>query len=186
MHDIEDRSLTRHRFHGEWNCTFAPVPRPAPLPGPQPAQPDPLTRGPMMHALARPELTGMTRDDLTALAAGLELPDAAAREQWLHLARGGPRTTAPRPPGPTALPLPARLLATILRQRLGLPIHVLGYLLGVTAGTISPAITRTAELLASQHITITPGPARLTTLAAFRDYAAASGITIPEPARNRA
>ncbi len=32
MHDLEDRALTRHQFHGEWNYTFPPVPRPAPPP----------------------------------------------------------------------------------------------------------------------------------------------------------
>ena len=32
MQDIEDRALTRHDFHGEWNYAFLPVPRPAPPP----------------------------------------------------------------------------------------------------------------------------------------------------------
>jgi Rhodopirellula transposase DDE domain len=184
--DIEDRALTRHGFHGEWNYTVLPTPRPAVAPQPQPAPPAADARGQMLDALARPELTGMTRGDFDALAAALEIPFAAAREQRLHLARGGPRTTPARPHPPTPFPLPARLLATILRDRLGLPIHVLGYLLGVTAGTISPAIKQTRELLRHQHLTITPGPARLTTLTSFRHYTAAARITIPEPARNSA
>jgi hypothetical protein len=66
-----------------------------------------------------------------------------------------------------------------MRDRLGLPIHVLAYLLGYSADAISPAVKNTRELLRQQAITITPGPVRLRTLASFYDHAAASGITIP-------
>ncbi len=121
----------------------------------------------------------MTRPDFDTLAAALELPAAAAREQRLYQARGGPRRTPARPPAPGKLPHPARLLATILRHRLGLPLHLLAYLLGVSADTITPAITQTTELLRQQAITIPPGPARLTSLDSFCSYAAAAGITIP-------
>ena len=38
MKDIEDRCLTRHGFHGEWNYTMLPRP-PAPAPQPAPARP---------------------------------------------------------------------------------------------------------------------------------------------------
>jgi Rhodopirellula transposase DDE domain len=180
-------ALTRHDFHGEWNYTLttatspAPPPDPAPPPGPGHAQ----HRRDLLAALASPELTGMTRDDFHALAAALELPAAAAREQRLHLARGGPRRASART-GQPKLTLPARLAATILRHRLGLPLHTLAYLFGVSTDTITPAICHTTTLLAQQHITITPAPARLTSLAAFSDYAAAAGITIPPPARNHA
>jgi hypothetical protein len=177
MRDIEDRTLTRHRFHGEWNYTLAPVPRPAPPPQPQPARPDHHTRGPMLHALASPELTGIPRDDLAALAAALELPAAAAREHRLHLATGHPRRRAAT--APPKLTLTAQLTATALRARLGLPLHVLACLLGVSTDTISPAIKNTSDLLAQHNITL---PARTATLATPHDlhrYAAAAGITIP-------
>ena len=36
MRDLEDRALTRHAFHGEWNYTLLPAWRPAPDPGPPP------------------------------------------------------------------------------------------------------------------------------------------------------
>ena len=39
MADLEDRALTRHAFHGEWNYAFPPVPRPAPEPDPGPPPP---------------------------------------------------------------------------------------------------------------------------------------------------
>jgi Rhodopirellula transposase DDE domain len=180
---LEDTgALTRHAFHGEWNYTLAPAPaEPAPPPEPAPQDTGPGRRQDLpglLDALARPEFTGMTRDRFDHLAAGLELPAAAAREQRLHLARGGPRTTPPRAPAPGKLPHPARLLATILRERHGLPLHLLAYLSGVAVDTITPAIKTTRELLAQQAITITPA-ARLTTLDSFRAYAAAAGITIP-------
>src|ERR1700733_6113009 len=137
MRDIENRALTRHPFHGEWNYTLTPPPPPPPSPPPPPPPP-----------------------------------------------RGAPRRSRARPPAPGRPPGPAALLATILRHRLALPLHVLAYLLGVSTDTITPAIRQTTGLLAQQDITITPGP-RLTTLAAFRDYAAAAGITIPDPPRKQ-
>ena len=180
MHDIEDRALTRHPFHGEWNYTLTPAPAPAPPASAAPPAPGPGPRSQVLDALACPELAGLARGDFGALAAALELPAAAAREQRLYTARGGPRRIKARPQPPGKLPLAARLLATILRHRLGLPYHVLAYLFGVSTDTITPAIKHTRELLAQQAITITPGP-RLTTLTAFRDYAATAGITIPDP-----
>ena len=114
-----------------------PPRRPAPPPEPDP-EPDP--RDLVLDALASPELTGMTRADFGALAARLELPAAAAREQRLHLARGRPRHAAPRTPA-TALSHPARLAATILRHRHNLPYHAIAYLLGVSSDTATTAIT---------------------------------------------
>jgi hypothetical protein len=177
-------ALTRHDFHGDWNYTLQPAPLPEPAP-PQPAPaPAPDLRD-LISALARPEFTGMTPGDFEHLAAALELPAAAAREQRLHLARGGPRRASART-GRPKLTHPASLAATLVRHRLGLPLHALAYLFGVSTDTITSAIDHTTTLLAQQHITTTPGPARLTSLAAFHDYAAAAGITIPPPARNPA
>ena len=171
-------ALTRHDFHGEWNYTLAPAPAPAaPAPPPEPA-PEPDQRSQVLDTLTRPELTGMTRDDFARLAAELAVPAAAAREQRLYTTRGGPRTTPARAPGPGKLPHPARLAATILRQRHALPLHALAYLFGVSVDTITPAIKTTSGLLTQHNITITPGP-RLTTLDSFRDHATAAGITIP-------
>ena len=180
MKNIEERHLARHEFHGEWNYTLHPAPAPAPPPDPAPPQPAPDPRSQILGALARPEFTGMTRTSIDHLAASLELPAAAAREQRLHLARGGPRTTPPRTPAPRKLPHPARLAATIIRHRHGLALHALAYLFGVSIDTITPAISQTSALLAQQGITITPA-ARLTTLDSFHAYAAAAGITIPDP-----
>jgi hypothetical protein len=64
-----------------------------------------------------------------------------------------------------------------------MPCHLIGTLLGVDGSTISLATGRTAPLLKQQGITITPAGPRISTLPALRDYAAAHGITLPEPAQ---
>jgi hypothetical protein len=173
MKELEDRVITRHGFHGGWNYAFAPVPRPA---TPAPAPPPP---GPDLAALAHPALTGIP--DFAALAAGVTLAWEAAREQRLHLTRGGRRRRPTGPSGPTLLSLHGHLLATIYRQRLAMPCHLIGTLLGVDESTISLATTRVAPILKQHGITITPAGSRISTLSALRAYAAAAGITLPEP-----
>ena len=101
MQDLEDRALTRHGFHGEWNYTLLPALRPAPEPQPEPAPPPAAAaRAAVLPALASPELTGLCRQDLAALAASPELPWAAAREQRLHLERGHSRRARTGPAAP--------------------------------------------------------------------------------------
>ena len=173
MKELEDRVITRHGFHGDWNYTLPPVPRPA-APAPAPAPP-----GPDLAALAHPALTGI--GDLAALTASVTLAWEAAREQRLHLTRGARRRRSTGPDGPTRLSLHGHVLATIYRQRLAMPCHLIGTLLGVDESTISLATCRIAPLLKQQGITITPAGTRISTLPALRDYATAHGITLPEP-----
>ena len=174
INQIEDRALTRHRFHGEWNYTFGPVPRPAPEPPPPPAP-----AGPDLHALAAPALTGMSRAAFGDLAAGLELPYAAAREQRLHLDRGRPRRGQPKgPAAPVKLSLPAYLLAAIYRYRLGMTCQAIADLFAVDHSTISVVTRHINGLLTGQGTAITPGPHRIRSLEDLRDHAARHGITI--------
>jgi hypothetical protein len=176
IENLQDRgALTPHHWHPAWNYTLHPAPAPPP-PGPAPA-PAPPARDLVPAALASPELTGMTRPDFGHLAASLQVPLAAAREQRLWQDRGGPRRRPGTRPGPSPA---AQLLATILRDRMALPIHTLAYLLGVSTDILSPAIKTTRELLRRQGITIAPGPARLTSLQDLYDYAAAAGICLPQ------
>ena len=173
LHDTG--TLSRHGFHGAWNYTLHPAAaRPAP---PPPAPAAPARRDQAAAALAHPALTGITAAALASLAARLELPAAAAREHRLHLATGQPRrrpaTTPPK------LTLTAQLTATLARARLGLPMHVLAYLLDVSTDTISPAIRSTRDLLAEHDITLPPRTASLTTLHDLHRYATTAGITIP-------
>src|SRR5487761_1622812 len=177
MKELEERVITRHGFHGGWNYTLLPVPRPAPA---APAPPAPPAASAWLETLAHPALTGMTRGDLGALAAALELPSAAAREQRLHLARGKPRA---RNSGPAAgkLTLTAAVTAAIARQRHGMPCRLLGQLLGVDESTISLATHRLTPLLQQQNTAIAPAGPRIASLDDLRRHAAAAGITLPEP-----
>ncbi len=138
MKDLEARALNRHAFHGEWNYALLPVPRPAPEPAP-PAPP-----GPDLDALADPAVTGIPREDLAATAAALQIPWDAAREQRLHLARGGPRRHAPG--YRVKLTLTACLLAAIYRYRLAMTCTAIAALLHVDHTVISAATRRIAAL----------------------------------------
>jgi transposase len=182
MQDIEDRALTRHGFHGEWNYTLLPAPRPAPQPQPEPAPPPgAAARTAVLSALASPELTGLSRQDLAALAASLELLWAAAREQRLHLARGHSRQARTGPAAPFRYTLETQLLAAICHHRLGMPCSHIAALLGAHYSTIAPAVQRITSLLGSGHPALAPGPVRVRTPSDLRTHAATTGITIPGP-----
>ena len=178
MAGLEERALTRHRFHGAWNYTARP-----PLHGPAPRPPaaPPSHAAQVTAALDCPPLTGMSRQDLAALAAALQTPFNAAREQYLYARRGGPR----RVPGRAGTPYcgtlgpAARLLATVLTQRLSVPQRVLASIFCVDQSTISDAVRITRGLLAARGITIEPAPARLRTITDFCHYAKAAGIDLP-------
>ncbi|MGH3125167.1 MAG: ISAzo13 family transposase, partial [Streptosporangiaceae bacterium] len=129
MKDTEDRALTRHRFHGEWNYTFPPVPRPAPPPAPAAAAGGPGRCG--QDILNHPALTGLDPADLTALAAALQTPFRARREQRRYLRQGHARQRAGGAGGANRkLDLTDHVLAIRLRQHLNLPGAVIGALLG--------------------------------------------------------
>jgi hypothetical protein len=184
MTDLEDRALTRHPFHGDWNYTFAPVLRPAPpapAPSPGPAAAALAAVAPVAAALASPELTGLSRPGLAALAASLELSHAAAREQRLHLDRGHSRRTRTGPAAPFKYPLHTQLLAAICHHRHGMPYTHIAALLGAHYSTIAEACQAVTALLGPGHPALAPGPARLRTPADLRHYAAAAGLTIPDP-----
>ena len=185
MTDLERRLLTRHRFHGDWNYTL----HPAPVMPPRPPVPPVLTPAaaasaalaPVMAALASPELTGLSRQDLAGLAASLELSHGAAREQRLHLERGHSRRARTGPAAPFKYPLETQLLAAIYHHRLGMPYTHIAALIGAHYSTIIPASRAIASLLGTAHPALTPGPVRLRTPADLRHYAATAGITIPDP-----
>jgi hypothetical protein len=186
MKDLETRTLTRHAFHGDWNYTFAPAPRPAPPepaapPAPGPAAAASAAVAPVVAALASPELTGLSRQDLAALAASLELSHAAAREQRLHLERGHSRRARTGPAGPFRYPLQTQLLAALYHHRLGMPCTHIAALLGAHHTTIAEACRAVTALLGTGHPALAPGPVRLRTPADLRDYAATAQITIPDP-----
>jgi Rhodopirellula transposase DDE domain len=172
--ELEERHLDRDRFHGEWNYALLPVPRPAPdpapEPGPGPAGPDPA----LVTGLAA--LAGI---DLPALTAALALPWQAAREQQLHLARGGARTRRPGNHGRTALTLDTLITATACHHQLGMTWQLLGSLLSLDHSTLSRPAARLTPLLEPHGITRTRPRSRISTPAQLHEHAAARSITIP-------
>jgi hypothetical protein len=174
--DIQDRCLTRHAFHGGWNYSFLPVPRPArPAPGrPVPGRVPPGT-------LNHPALTGMDPADLLALASAAESPAAMSREQDRHARRGGPRRTAGRTRGSRPR-LDTADLVTAARviAYLGVPQYILAPLLGVHPTTFGQAlrpVTRALAVIPQPPAAPPPGaPPR--TADELLGYAAAHGIDL--------
>jgi DDE family transposase len=184
MNYLEDRVLDRQAFHGEWNYTLLPAPRPAPEPPPQPARPGRVPAAILNH----PALTGIPAADLTALAQALNIAFEARLQQRNYTHRGGPRHRAvrtSRPHGNRRLDITDHLLALRLREHLGLPLRVIGVLLGIDPSTAGHATTLAAGLLTAARITpqASPPPENLpTTPAALLAHAARAGIplTIPQ------
>jgi transposase len=178
MKDLEDRVITRHGFHGDWNYTLLAVPRPAPDPGPQPAPPpQPPRPAADLAALDQPALTGLPPGGAAALAAAL----AEAR---LHAARGGRDRQRPPTAGNDSrqkITVTGHILAAILSRRFALPARAIAALFGCDRSTIGHELPRTRQLLAATATAIPPGPVTLATYQDLRDYAATAGIPLPDP-----
>jgi hypothetical protein len=166
MKYLEDRVLDRDPFHGEWNYTIAPAPRPGPEPGPERPGPDPALPA--------------------ALAALAGVPDlheraghawAADREHRLALARGRPRLKNTGR-GIRRLAPETVLAAAACHVRLGMTWTLLAQVLGVHPSSISVPGGAAATVLEGLGITARPCQPRITTAAALHDHATALGITI--------
>jgi DDE family transposase len=184
MRYLEDRVLDRGAVRGEWNYAVLPAPRPAPEPEPEPERPGRCPQAVLNH----PALTGMDPGGLHALAAALDVPFGASREQHNYTRRGRRRVNAIRngdgSNGRRRIDLTDHLLALRLREHLHLPVQAIGVLLGIDRGTVSHATALTARLLASSGIpqpaTAPPGTLPRTP-GELLDYAAAAGITLTIP-----
>ena len=190
MKDTEERCLIRGAWHGEWNYTLLARP-PEPEPGPEPASPSRLAS---REALNRPALTGMAPADVDALAAALQVPFGAHREQRNYTVRGRRRGTGERtraapaggaPRAGTRLTLADHVLALRLRDHLGLTYYAIGPLLGVHPSTAGHAVRLARRLLAESRTPLPPAApppsARLRTPGDLRAYAASHGIEISPP-----
>jgi hypothetical protein len=167
--------ITRHGWHGDWNYTLHP--RAGTGPGQRAAPPGPDGEDRWDRAaLSHPALTGLPRQALDELAAGLAAAWNSQREKSLRERRGGQRRRAPGAGATPRLTLADRILATLLHLRLSLPQPVIAGLLGADRTTISRAIRATRHLLDQHGITIEPAPARLHTLADLSAYATAHGV----------
>ncbi|MFE2738890.1 ISAzo13 family transposase [Streptomyces sp. NPDC059349] len=147
--EIAALPITRHRFHGDWNYTLHPQLPPGTTlinatTGQPPANnPHPLS----MRALQDPELTGMTRQQLSELIGALTPELALQREQTLHTIRGHARLVAPGTGAKAKLTPADRILATVLHLRKLATMNLLGQLFGVSAVTISRASQEVRPLL---------------------------------------
>jgi hypothetical protein len=183
-----ERYLTRHGWHPEWNYTVHPVPQHEPEPAPEPA---PSRRLASPQTLNHPALTGMAAQDVTALAAALQVPFGASRAGYNHLRRGRGRVNAIRTGdgsnsnGRRRITTLDHVLAIRLRDHLGLTGTAIGALLGVARNTVSNADSVTRRLIAGHAIPLPPaaGPpaTRIRTLDDLREYAARHGIEITIP-----
>ena len=103
MNDIEDRHLTRHQFHGQWNYTVLPAPRPAPRPRTSPSRP--LPRRPAepsradRHGPGRPDRPGRRAGDpVPRPPRAAPLPPARTRPpKSTRRRRGQPQARPHRP-----------------------------------------------------------------------------------------
>jgi hypothetical protein len=183
MKDLEDRVITRHGFHGDWNYVILAVPRPAPDPGPAPVPaPPPQRTAPDLAILDQPALTGLPPGGAAALAAALAIPHAAHRAARLHARLGGrPRKRADKPRNDPRhkITFPGYVLAAILHHRFALPARAIATVFGCDRSTIGHELPRISQLLAATATTIPPGPLTLATYQDLRDYAATAGITLP-------
>ena len=117
-------------------------------------------------AAPRPDLAGLAAlagiGDFAALLDALAVPWAAAREQRLHLARGGTRAQASGGP-PWRLPFEAIVAAAACHIRLAMPYRLLSQFLGAHESTISLAARRMIPLLEEHGITPHHGGTRIST-----------------------
>jgi Rhodopirellula transposase DDE domain len=143
MRHLEERVISRHDEHGEWNYAIRPDPAgPAPEPAPAPAL------APDLERLAAE--AGI--DDLGALLDAVTLPWQAVREQRLHLDRGHARR---KDSGCVPLlPLAAVITAAARHHRLAQTYRQLGDLLGVHESTVGLAVRRISPILQQQGIAL--------------------------------
>jgi hypothetical protein len=185
MKYLEECILDRGAVRGEWNYAVLPAPRPAPEPEPEPERPGRCPQAALNH----PALTGMDPGGLLALAAALDVPFGARREQRNYAKRGHRRVNALRngdgSNGHRRIDLTDHLIAWRLREHLRLPVQAIGVLLGISPSTASHAAALTARLLAGSGIpqpATAPPPGTLPrTPGELLDYTAAAGITLIIP-----
>ena len=113
-----------------------PTTRSAPAPGPPPCT-----------LLADERLTGMSRDELAALAEQLAPAQQAQAAQRRFEQRGGPRRRAPGAGSTGLLTAADRVLITVVYLRQICSQNVLSDLLGINPNSIGQAIAETRQLL---------------------------------------
>ena len=159
MKDLEQRALTRHRFHGDWNYAFPPPCAPPAAPAARAAAGPARPVRPGHLEPPRADRPGPRRPGRPGRRPGppVRRPPRAAPLR--------PQRPPPRPPAAGGgrnrkIDLPGHVIATRLRAHLDLPGPVIAALLGADKTTISPATTLTQALLAALPATSTRPPPR--------------------------
>jgi len=177
--ELRQLPIQPHEHHGEWNYTIAPTGAEA---APTTADERARDRTEALHLLADQRITGMSGQELAALAEKLAPAQRAQAAQRHFEQRGGPRRRA-RGAGSKRILTPADgVLITVVYQRQVCSQKVLGELLGLSDMTIGMVIAETRQLLGENGVQISPATLRFTTAAALRDYAASDQ---PLPDRSR-
>src|SRR4029077_5912966 len=99
--------------------------------------------------LNHPALTGTDPAALLALAAALEVPAEASREQRRHIRRGGPRTPTGRPGRKARLSTADLVTAARITAHLGLPQNAVAPPLRAPPATFSPGLRHVPRALAA-------------------------------------
>jgi transposase len=162
--------ITAHAAHGTWNYTICPSGHHT-QPSARSGDRD-RSRSQVLHELADPRLTGMSRDTLDQLAADLSPAQAARAEQRFFEQRGGPRRQAKGSHGRPLLTDADKVLITVVYQRQACSQLVLSEMLEISQYPIGKAITETGRLLADRKHVIVPAVLRFTTASALRDFLA--------------
>jgi transposase len=176
---VDALTMTRHRFHGDWNYTLHAQQR-GPTATSTPHGAEPQQGDPRQHArLTDPELTGITRPQLDTLISKLAPIQAARREEQRRHRRGRERQRAPGAGPRQAFTDPDRILATLLYQRGCFTHALLGALFGTSSQTITRTIQETQPLLDQHECTVPRSTARFTTPADVTAYIDAYGTEPP-------
>ncbi|WP_369369080.1 transposase family protein [Streptomyces sp. CG4] len=122
-------------------------------------RPTRLTR----RSLQDPELTGMTRQQLSELIDSLTPAMEVQREQVLRTRRGRERLVAPGAGAKAKLTSADRVLVTVLHLRKLATMHLLGQLFNTTAMTISRAVRDVRPLLEAHGVHLPASTARFRT-----------------------
>jgi len=174
--------IEAHARHGQWNYTIASTGGQLAVTAAGSTHERTRARSEALQLLAEERLTGMSRDELAALAHALASAQDAQAAQRRFEQRGGQRRRAPGA-GSTGLLAPAdRVLITIIYLRQICSQNVLSELLGINPNTIGQAIAETRQLLNEHHRTILPTTLRFTTTAALMQFVSGGE---PEPLRSR-
>ena len=177
--ELRQLPIQPHEHHGEWNYTIAPTGAEV---APTTADERARDRTEALHLLADQRITGMSGQELAALAEKLAPAQRAQAAQRHFEQRGGPRRRA-RGAGSKRILTPADgVLITVVYQRQVCSQKVLGELLGLSDMTIGMVIAETRQLLGENGVQISPATLRFTTAVALRDLAA-SDQPLPERSR---